>query len=397
MPRPKQIAIVLDPTSARRLAAGMFAAFKPGKAFLLVDALRPPAELTRILRQWKPDGIVMRVRPEHNRTLLKLRRPTVICGGNRAMRLVTSVTSNSDLVGEMAARHLLDLGLKNLAFFGINAPFSPQRQRGYLSVLRKAGLRCESYIDPRSGWEHYMELLMDDDEGLANWLRGLPKPVGVFAAHDPLGWHMSQVCRKAGIPIPEDVALVSANNDELICNLANPPLSSVAVPWDRVGEEVALAMDRMLEAQERGPDADLMGRLVRIAPQGVVTRQSTDIMEVGNHHLRSALSFIKQNVGEPISVDDILRKVPISRRKLETDFLRHLNRSPKEEITRVRIERARMLLAQTDLPIPLVAERCGYNYPERFTVAFRRKVGVTPKAFRKSMRAQAGQGEVRPL
>lgn len=242
-----------------------------------------------------------------------------------------------------------------------------------------------------------MELLMDDDEGLANWLRGLPKPVGVFAAHDPLGWHMSQVCRKAGIPIPEDVALVSANNDELICNLANPPLSSVAVPWDRVGEEVALAMDRMLEAQERGPDADLMGRLVRIAPQGVVTRQSTDIMEVGNHHLRSALSFIKQNVGEPISVDDILRKVPISRRKLETDFLRHLNRSPKEEITRVRIERARMLLAQTDLPIPLVAERCGYNYPERFTVAFRRKVGVTPKAFRKSMRAQAGQGEVRPL
>jgi LacI family transcriptional regulator len=388
MSHPKQIAIVLDPTSARRLTPGMFAAFKPGKAFLLVDALRPVAEQYAILRQWKPDGIVVRVRPESNQALLKLRKPTVICGGNRAAHLVSSVTSNSDLVGEMAARHLLDLGLKNLAFFGINAPFSPQRQRGFLAVLRKAGIRCESYIDRHSGWEHYMELLVDDDEGLAEWLKCLPKPVGIFAAHDPLGWHLSQVCSKVGIPVPEDVAIVAANNDELICNLSNPPLSSVAVPWDRVGEEVALAMDRMLEAQQRGHGRDLMGRFVRIAPQGVTVRQSTDLMEAGNKHLRSALAFIKQNVGDPISVTDILRHVPISRRKLEIDFARHLKRSPKVEITRVRIERARMLLAHTDLPIQLVAERCGYSYAERFTVAFRRTMGMPPAVFRRDMRSR---------
>ncbi len=388
MPSPQQIAIVLDPTSARRLASGMFAAFKPGKAFLLVDALRPVAELYAKLRQWKPDGIVMRVRPDSNQALLKLRKPTVICGGNRAARLVSSVTSNSDLVGEMAARHLLDLGLKHLAFFGIEAPFSPQRQRGYLAALRKVGITGDSYIDRRSGWEHYMELLMDDDEGLVEWLKRLPKPVGIFAAHDPLGWHLSQVCAKVGIPVPEAVAIVAANNDELICNLATPPLSSVAVPWDRVGEEVALAMDRMLEAQESGQEKNLMGRFVRIAPQGVITRQSTDLMEVGNQHLRSALAFIKQNVGAPISVADILRNVPISRRKLEIDFICHLNRSPKAEITRARIERARMLLAQTDLPIRLVAERCGYVYAERFTVAFRRRMGITPVAFRRNMRSR---------
>jgi len=231
---------------------------------------------------------------------------------------------------------------------------------------------------------------MDDDEGLVEWLKRLPKPVGIFAAHDPLGWHMAQICAKVGIPVPGDVAIVGANNDELICNLANPPLSSVAVPWDRVGEEVAL---RMLEAREAGHEKDLMGRFVRIAPQGVITRQSTDLMEVGNRHLRSALAFIKQNVGDPISVADILRIVPISRRKLEIDFARHLNRSPKAEITRVRIERARMLLAQTDLPIPLVAERCGFNYAERFTVAFRSNVGASPMAFRKSMRARVDLGK----
>lgn len=390
MPVTQNIAIVLDPTSARRLVPGMFAYFKPGKMFWLIDALRPAREVLRDLGRWHIDGIIVRVHAELNRELLTLEKPAVICGGNRVLPMVASVSSDSEQVGTLAARHLLDLGLRKFAFFGIEAPFSQQRQHGFITTLRASGSDASVHIDQRRGWEHYMELVHVADADLTRWLRELPKPVGIFAAHDPLGWHLSQVCRTAGIAVPEEVAIISANNDELVCNLATPPLTSVAVPWARVGAEVALEMDRLLEAAAARPRRMPKGRLIHVPPEGVVTRQSTDVLAVDNLLLGRALHFIKEHAGEPVGVEDILRHVPVSRRKLEIDFQRHLQRSPKEEITRVRIERAKLLLAQTDLPIPVVAERCGYNYPERFTVAFRQQMKVTPMAFRKSYRVSGG-------
>jgi LacI family transcriptional regulator len=390
MPDHQNIAIVLDPTAARRLVPGMFAYFKPGKMFWLIDALRPVPEVLRDLGRWKIDGIIMRVHRDLNRELLTLGKPTVICGGNRIKPMVASVSSDGTQVGSLAARHLMELGLRKFAFFGIEAPFSEQRQHGFVKTLAVGGFEASIHIDQRRGWEHYMELVHVADAELTEWLKGLPKPVGIFAAHDPLGWHLSQVCRAASIAVPEEAAIISANNDELVCSLAAPPLTSVAVPWSRVGAEVALEMDRLLEAAVAGPRRGTKGRLIHVAPEGVVTRQSTDMLAVDNQLLGRALHFIREHAGEPVGVDDILKHVPVSRRKLEIDFQRHLKRSPKEEITRVRIERAKLLLAQTDLPIPVVAERCGYNYPERFTVAFRQQMKITPMAFRKSYRVSGG-------
>lgn len=391
MPAQQNIAIVLDPTAARRLVPGMFAYFKPGKVFWLIDALRPVGKILRDLERWQIDGIIMRVHQDLNRELLTLRKPVVICGGNRVQPMVASVSSDGRQVGALAARHLFELGLRNFAFFGIEAPFSQQRQHGFASTLHAGGCEASVHIDQRRGWEHYMELVHLADADLTKWLRRLPKPVGIFAAHDPLGWHLSQVCRTTGIAVPEEAAIISANNDEVVCSLAAPPLTSVAVPWSRVGAEVALEMDRLLEAAAVGPRRATKGRLIHVPPEGVVTRQSTDMLAVDNQLLGRALHFIREHAGEPVGVEDILKHVPVSRRKLEIDFQRHLQRSPKEEITRVRIERAKLLLAQTDLPIPVVAERCGYNYPERFTVAFRQQMKITPVAFRKSYRVN-GRG-----
>lgn len=386
LPKDKQIAILLDPSAARRLAPGMFASFRPNKVFWLLDALRPVGELVEKLRESKPDGIIMRVMPETNRALLKLGKPVVVCGGSVARPGVSSVSIDNAKVGALAAQHLLALGLGNFAFFGIEAPFSPARQRGFTAALRAAGHTHSSYEDPRQGWEHYMELLHVTDEDLTRWLKDLPKPVGIFAAHDPLGWHLSQLCRQADLSVPDQVAIISANNDELVCGLAHPPLSSVSVPWERIGAEIGLAMDRLLDAEAMGKGHELPGQLVRIPPEGVVARQSTNMFAVDNPLLARALQFIHQQAGAPITVDDILRNVPLSRRKLEIDFVRYLQRTPKEEITRVRMERAKLLLAQTDLSIPLVAERCGYNYSERFTIAFRQHMQMTPVAFRRRYR-----------
>jgi LacI family transcriptional regulator len=386
VPKSQQIAIVLDPATARRLVPGMLSHFKPGKFFWLVDALRPKAELLAILRRWKPDGIVIRVLPHTTEVVRKLRVPAVICGGNQAGPFISSVTTDNVQVGQLAARHLLEVGLRHFAFYGVNAEFSLKRESAFAETLRAAGIDCTSHRDGMRGWEHYMELLHDDDLQLVQWLRALPKPVGIFAAHDPLGWHLSQVCRRAGIAVPEECAILSANNDELLCNLAQPPLSSVLMPWDREGAEIALAMDALLDAlaTRRSPPPE--GHVKSLAPPGVATRQSTNLLAVGDPLVRRALQFIRERAWTPITVGDILREVPISRRRLETEFRRQLGRSPKEEITRVRMERAKPLLTGTDFSIPLVAERCGFNYTERFTLAFRREMKITPSAFRRNNR-----------
>jgi LacI family transcriptional regulator len=386
MAKLKQIAIVLDPSTARRLAPGILAYLTPDKDFWLVDALRPEAELFEQLGRLKPDGIITRVLPHIDQLLRRLRKPAVMCGGDVARPLIGSVTTDNEQVGALAARHLFDLGLRHFAFLGVEAAFSTKRQQGFMAALRAMGQSLVSYIDRQRGWEHYMELLHDNDDNLTRWLGGLPKPVGLFAAHDPLGWNLSQTCRQAGLAVPEEIAIISANNDELLCNLSNPPLTSVSMPWKKVGAEIAFAMDRLLDAVARDRRRVPMGQVVSIPPEGVITRQSTNLLAVDDPLLRRALQFVREHAGTPITVDDILKVVPISRRKLEIDFHQHLGRTPKEEITRVRLERAKLMLAQTDLPIPLVAERCGYSYAERFTLAFRRQLNTTPVAFRRDYR-----------
>jgi LacI family transcriptional regulator len=384
--RLKEIAIVLDPSTARRLTPGILAYLKPDKVFWLIDALRPEAELFGQLAKWKPDGIITRIIPNLTKMLRKLGKPAVVCGGDIAGPLIGSVTTDNVQVGVLAAQHLLEVGLRHFAFFGLEAPFSAKRERGFAAALRMVGLDHTSYHDAQRNWVHYMELLHVIDASLIRWLRQLPKPIGIFAAHDPLGWHLAQVCRHAGIAVPEEVAIVSVNNDELVCNLANPPFSSVAMPWRRNGAEIALALDRLLDAVAVDRRRVPTGQVVSIPPEGVVTRQSTNLLAVDDPLLRRALQFIREHAGTPITVDDILTAVPISRRKLEIDFQQQLRRTPKEEITRVRLERAKLLLAQTDLPIPIVAERCGYHYAERFTVAFRRQMNLPPIAFRRDHR-----------
>lgn len=382
--RLKQIAIVLDPSTARRLAPGIIAYLKPDKTFWLVDALRPEAELSAQLASLKPDGIITRGLPNLTAMLRQLGTPAVVCGGDLAGPLVGSVTTDNEQVGAYAAQHLLGIGLRHFAFFGIEAPFSARRERGFAAALRAARHDHASYRDPQRGWAHYMELLHDIDESLARWLDRLPKPVGILAAHDPLGWHLSQVCRQVGLAVPEEVAIVGVNNDELVCNLASPPLTSVALPWRREGAEIAHAIDRMLDAMAADRRRVPTGEVVVLPPEGVITRQSTNLLAVDDPLLRRALQFIREYARTPITVDDILEHVPISRRRLEIDFRRRLQRTPKQEITRVRLEHAKLLLTQTDLPIPVVAERCGFNYAERFTIAFRRQTGFTPAAFRRS-------------
>jgi LacI family transcriptional regulator len=189
-------------------------------------------------------------------------------------------------------------------------------------------------------------------------------------------------CRGAGLAIPDEVAVLGVDNDELLCELAAPPLSSVMPNTLRTGYEAAALLDRMMRGEAVRPVAHL------IPPVGVVARQSTDVLALDDRAVAQAVRFIREHACEGINVGDVLRGVPLSRRVLEQRFRRLLGRTPREEILQVRLARVKQLLTETDLTLYRVAERTGFEHVEYLSVVFKRETGRTPRQFRTAARGR---------
>jgi len=383
------IALVLDPVTIRRLARGMYSHFLPDRNFWLLDISRPLPDLLAKLKEWNPDGLVTRWMPKVTDALIELGLPTALTGGYVRASNVVCVGMDHAAIGAAAAEYFLSLGLRTFAFYGKDAAYSKSRQESFIARLKVAGHSCHLYRESDQEWETYMEHLRRSDEPLEQWLRDLPKPVGIFATHDPMAWHVVQICRGIGLGVPEQVAVLGTNDDDVFCNLANPPLSSVSIPWDRIGGELALALERLMAHRKTKRKPAAPPAAIPIPPGPVVARQSSNLLAVDNPILLKALRFIQEHLSDSLTVKDLLRVVPMSRRRLEVEFRRCLGRTPKDEILRMRIENAKRLLAQTDLQMPLVAERSGFAYTERFSTVFKRKTGTTPTAYRREHRLRA--------
>jgi LacI family transcriptional regulator len=374
------VAIVLSTTNIRRLSAGMQRYTQGTRDYWLIDAHRPLAELLELLGQWKPAGLITQWDPGRTEALVAFRYPTVVTTADVTLPGVGSVDVDDVAVGTTAARHLLDIGLRNFAFLGNGTPYSQQREIGFRAALSAAQMDCEALTIKPTRRQQSVEYWRDAEADLHKWMLALPKPVGLFAVHDPSGRIAAEVCRDNGIQVPEQVAIVSADNDELICGLTHPPLSSVQISWEKIGFETARMMEEML-ATKKVPAAPLL-----ISPEGVQPRLSSDVLAVESPRLQAALRMIREKACEGMTVKELLNKIPISRRTLEEQFQQHLKRSPRDEIIRVRLQQARALLSRTDLSMALIAERCGFGDAERLSVIFRQAEGCTPTGYRKRYR-----------
>jgi LacI family transcriptional regulator len=214
-------------------------------------------------------------------------------------------------------------------------------------------------------------------EGLAAWLRGRPKPLGLVAANDLHGFRALDACRRAALAVPEEVAVVGADEDPELCELSDPPLSSVRFDAEGAGYEAAALLDRLM----RGRAAP--GAPTRVPPLGVTARQSTDMLAIDDPGVARAIHEIRRRAFEGVKVGDLVSGLPLSRRALEHRFRKLLGRTPKEEIQRLRLERAKDLLATTKLPVERIAERLGYHQAAYFSAAFRRETGVAPGRWRR--------------
>jgi LacI family transcriptional regulator len=220
------------------------------------------------------------------------------------------------------------------------------------------------------------EIWEQQQQRLAEWLRGLPKPIGVMTTNDLMGQQLLEACQRLGIHVPEEVAVLGADDDEPICRIAYPPLSSVIINDHQRGYEAAALLDRMMAGQLAPVEP------IFIEPTGVVTRASTDIMAIDDAAVVEALRFVRERCCDRITVDDVVREVPMSRSVLERRFRKFVGRSINSEIVRLRIDRAIQLLTETELELKVIAQRAGFGSQSYMNAVFQMKVGKTPGSYR---------------
>jgi LacI family transcriptional regulator len=332
------------------------------------------------VRDWQVDGIIVPLRSEEHAQVFRNRGvPTVNCSGGLRDPGVPTVRPDDREAGRLGGEHLLDRGFRHFAFCGFpEFDFSEVRREGFEAAVRAAGYESATYVaDPTIRTEWTWDSQEND---IARWLRTLPRPVGIMASMDERAWHVAEACRRAGLRVPEDVAIVGVDNDELRCEFSNPPLSSVAVPAERIGYESAAMLDRLMDGQPTPAEP------VRVRPQGVVVRRSSDVLAVDDVQVGSAFAFIRGHIGEPYKPGDVIREVGADRRDLQRRFRERLGRTLEEEILRARIQRAERILSETDLELVQVAGASGFRTTARLREALRRETGLGPTEYREKYR-----------
>lgn len=325
------------------------------------------------LRRWKGDGILARVeRPAMADVLRGTGIPVVDVSFALEHSPFPRVVTDSRAVTRLAAEHLLERGFRHFGYCGdSNHHWSNLRSRLFAEQVERAGCGCEvfSVSVASQNWEQELA-------AIARWVRGLPRPVGIMACYDVRGQQVLEVCRRLGVEVPDEAAVIGVHNDDLLCDLCDPPLTSVIPNARRAGYEAAALLQRLMNGERVSPEATY------IEPVGVATRQSTDVVAVDDRRVSAAVRFIRDHACENIGVSDVLRAVPVSRSWLERRFKQLLGRTPHEQILRARLDRVTIMLATTDLPLAVVAERTGFEHPEYLSVAFKRATGISPSGFR---------------
>lgn len=340
-----------------------------------------------------PDGVIVRTdnRSAYEKVIAR-NIPTVDLRATYNDESMYVVETNDELVAQMAADHLLVKGHRRFAFCGFaGANYSVRRLKFFRSYLASKGLDVHVYeteheipggdasaIVPEEEISTIESSCLVAEPKLTEWLESLPKPIGVMACNDARGTQILNICRSRQIVVPEEVSVISVDDDDVICNLADPPLTSVKNNTRLIGYRAAEIMQSMFLEQP------IAKRVHLIAPTGVEVRVSTETTAISDQLVAQALFYIREHACEGISVADVVTAVPVSRATLERRFRAATNRSINEEISRVKIARIKQLLIETDLKLSAIARMTGFNHTEYMASLFKKESGITPGQYRRN-------------
>lgn len=379
MPVRKHVALIVETSSiyGRRILHGInryMRSHLSWTVFLEQRSLttKPP----EWLQTWDGDGIISRSTDRKlTQYIAEKNIPMVELTDRHGSKQLPHVWADDNAVAQMAAEHLLERGFQNFAFCGFSREYWSQRRKaGFEEAVAKKGLSYNSYETPWFGagqlpWEEELHRMQ-------RWLMSLPKPVGIMACNDVRGKMVLDASLAVDLAVPEEVAVVGVDNDDLMCELCVPPLSSVIPNAELVGFRAAELLDQIMAGQTIEEVEQL------IPPLGVATRQSTEVLAIDDHDVSLALKMIREQACEGLIIDDIMKHVTSSRSILERRFRKYLGRSPQGVIRQTQIKRVRQLLAETDLTLASISELAGYKHTEHMAVVFKRETGETPGQFR---------------
>lgn len=279
--------------------------------------------------------------------------------------------------GKLAAEHLMLLHGRAYSYFGYpDSPRSRLIAQGFSQRLNQAEFVV---VENRSEFQRPSRTAFPSDRVILAWLAKLSQPAAIFCNSDLLAHHLARACASAGLRVPQDVAILGCSNDEFLCTVSQPPLSSVGLPFAALGYETAKLLDALMSKSAVPPRSEL-------PPLGVITRQSTDPAAMAEPSLATALRFIRDNATSRIGVEDIAEASGLSRSSLERRFRALVGRSPLAELLRERVDRAQHLLVKTDLAMKEVAIAAGFHDVRHLSVTFRQKAGTSPGRYRARFR-----------
>lgn len=335
------------------------------------------------------DGIIAFVFTQAiGRRLLEKKIPAVDVYGQGFLPGAPVVTVDSDAVAAMAAEFFLKAGFSRFAYCGYPGIFfSDRRQEAFVRRLGREGIvpvcyappadirRCMNlYLRERGGMEY--------EKDIAAWLKKLPKPIAVFACNDIRGQQILNACRNHGIQSPEEVAVLGTDNDTLICEMSHPTLSSIMPETTEIGRLAAETLDRLMGGRRKTEARTLKPETVLIPPLRIVERQSTDSVPDPHPVIAAATRVIRDGACAGLTVEGVCEAVGFGRTHLDALFKERLGRTVSREILRIRLNRSRRLLLETDLPLALVAKRTGFLTLPHFCRVFKRENHVSPSQFR---------------
>ena len=382
--RLRQVALLVDTSTdwGRQLIQGVTNyAQKHGPWHLQVEP-RGRDDAMRLPRNWSGDGIIARVSSERIAKDLKSRKVPVVnvsgieLDGFRFPR----VTVDYDATAELALEHFRSRGFRHFAYVGpLQHSYVKRHANAFQKRLSKdVELQRFNYAHESMASQRWLK----QSQRLEDWLTKLAMPVGVFCWGTSASCQLLDACRFKNIVVPDRVAVLAGDNDDLISQSTVPAMSSVLNPSLQIGYRAAERLDRLIGgARDKGKGE-------KIAPIEIVTRGSTDVLAIEDVELFAAVRFIREHAFDELTVEEVADAVPMTRRSLERKFQDTFGRSPLSEIRRLRIARVKELLATTDLPVSKVAEATGFGTPEYMTTVFKKETQLTPLRYRSMTRAR---------
>ena len=327
------------------------------------------------LKDWGADGLIIR-EPKQNKEIIQMGLPTIISPKiDDKIPGVPMIYTDCEGAGKFAATHLLERGFTKFAYCGFDEmPWSRDRGASFARHIKEAGYKTHFYRRPRSkalrSWEN-------EQGRVAEWLKSLPRPIGLMACNDECGQNVIEACKLAGFKVPDEIAVIGVDNDELVCDLSDPPLSSVALNTERAGYEAAELLARLMHGEK------MRDQVIIDQTSHLVTRQSTDILSIPDQDVTRAVNYIRRHARQSVHVSDVVAATTTSRRGLQQRFRQILGRSVHDEIRRVRVQQVIQMLVETNLSISQIARMLGYTGIEHISRYFRQEMSMSPLTYRK--------------